>query len=170
MKKPVVLYSTLLVPIWLMILWPGTWLVVLPVSFAVNTVLLLLAGKIMKITPLSGFYAKHVVQAWMVSFLSYIVGGLLLFNLTHMETPLLDYLTWLESIGTIGLISPYTAPVSVVFILICLVISILLNFFLNRYGTFKKLESTKQRKNLLSLAFALITAPYLMAAPAGWFF
>ena len=126
-------------PIWLLLSFPLAWILVLPVNFLIDSLVLLLSLLILKIQNKKERYKKYI--------LSIFGFGLLAdsFGLAYfwMTVPVMG-------IGRTGEEPYITIPA----ILIAAIFIFLFNYFI----TFRKEE--KKHRLALSLVFAIVTAPY----------
>lgn len=142
------LYNVLF-PLWMLILFPQTWAIILPGNFIIDSIVLIISLVALRITEKKRFYKRHIFQIWGFGMLSDIIGAAYMF-----------LLLWAFEIGSMG-DEPYlTIP--------ALVISAALIFVLNYFVTFRKSDRILRRK--LALVFAVVTAPYTFLIPSSWLY
>lgn len=140
------LYNVLF-PIWLLFLVPTVWLIAIPTNFIIDSIVLLISMKVLKIEDKKDFYLKHIFFVFLFGFLSDMLGALMLLTITVIFQNITGLELWLALIGVL---------VACFFI-----------FFFNYSFTFRKLEE-KQRKEL-ALIFAIFTAPITFLIPTSLF-
>jgi len=147
MKKENKLYNVLF-PVWMMLMFPTAWIVVLPGNFAIDSLVLLVLMLILKVESKKQFYIKHIFKIFAFGLLSDAVGSLYLFAMVFFE---------ISSMGD----EPYiTVP--------ALIISAVMIFVLNYFLTFKKSDKALRLK--MALTFAIVTAPYTFLIPSSWIY
>ena len=147
-REDVKLYN-ILFPLWMLILFPAAWLVILPGNFIIDSLVLLISMAALKIAEKKLWYKKYILKIYAFGMLSDVVGSLFL-----MLTALV-----LE-LGSTGDELYLTIP--------ALLISSGLIFVLNYFVTFRKLEQPTRLK--MALIFAIATAPYTFLVPLSWIY
>ncbi len=157
MKQPssIRLYN-MLFPIFYLYLFPGAWIIVLPLNFIIDSIVLILASRKQHI---QNAYKQNILQVWLFGFLSDFVGALLLFMIalyTKDETTA-------EYIYT----SPCKSLPSFLLVTLAILVSGIAIYLFNKKFVFKHLP--KHQQHNLSLALAIFTAPYTFYLPLNWF-
>ena len=147
-KKDIKLYNVLF-PFWMLMLFPVAWLVILPGNFIIDSLVLILSLKILKIAEKKQWYCQHIFKIFAFGMLADILGAAYMFLLIAKF-----------EVGYMGDELYLTLP--------ALFISAALIFALNYFITFRK-EERKQRLQL-SLIFAIVTAPYTFLIPSSWLY
>ena len=147
-KKGVKLYNVLF-PVWMLMIFPITWLVILPGNFIIDSALLIISMFILKVTDKKRFYKKHIFKIFSFGMISDFIGAGFIFIMFA-----------LLEIGERGDELYLTVP--------ALLISSALIFIFNYFITFKKDEKIIRMK--LSLIFAILTAPYAFLIPTSWIY
>ena len=147
MKKDVKLYNVLF-PLWMLLMFPQMWLIVLPGNFLIDSLVLLICMMLFKISDKKEFYKKNILKIFGIGLLSDAIGAIFLF--ITVITEVWDFNNELYfAIGGI-------------------IISAVLIFVLNYYITFK--ECDKKTRLKLSLVFSIVTAPYTFLVPTTWLY
>ena len=147
MKKENKLYNVLF-PVWMILMFPTAWLIVLPGNFIIDSLVLLVLMLILKVESKKQFYIKHIFKIFAFGLLSDAVGSLYLFAMVIFE---------ISSMGD----EPYiTVP--------ALIISAVMIFVLNYFLTFKKSDKALRLK--MAITFAIVTAPYTFLIPSSWIY
>ena len=159
MKKQLRLYNVIF-PIWMLIFIPVIWLVVLPANFIIDSLVVLVSLKIMGETEIFSVYKSIILKVWLLGFLADILGSALLFfsQLGYSHT-------WYEYIQGPVAYNPLDNIFSLLYVLIVVVIAGAAIYFLNLRFSFKKTQLGHKKRRAVSLALAIITAPYLFLVP-----
>ena len=147
-KKGMRLYNVLF-PLWMLILFPQMWLIILPGNFIIDSLVMLVSMKVLKIEEKKQWYKKCIFKIFAIGILSDIVGSAYMFLMTAV----------LE-VGVMGDELYLTIP--------ALVISGVLIFVFNHRFTFKTMAAPLRYR--LSLIFAIATAPYTFLIPTSWLY
>lgn len=151
MKQDVRLYNVMF-PIWFFFLWPVPfWLIILPINFAIDSLVLWLAARRKKIG--EKLWKQSILRIWLIGFLSDLLGAGLIFLL----------MLGIDGLGLDWDIFhfPGTSLLSLPGVLL----AGLLIYWLNRRFSFRKTNLTTEEIRYLSLALAIFTAPYAMLIP-----
>jgi len=147
-KKDIKLYNVLF-PFWMLLLFPQTWLIVLPGNFVIDSLVLIISMFLLKIPDKKQYYKRHILKIYGFGMLSDIVGS------AYMLVLVIVF-----QVGRMG-DEPYlTVP--------ALIISAVLIFVLNYFVTFKNTDKALRLK--LSVIFAIATAPYTFLVPSNWLY
>ena len=145
--KGVKLYNVLF-PVWMLLLFPQVWLVVLPGNFIIDSIVLILCMSALKINDKKSFYKRHVLKIFGFGMLSDFIGALFMLLAVVLE------------ISKTGDELYFTIPATL--------ISAACIYIFNYFITFKKTGKITRRK--LSLVFAIATAPYTFLIPLSWIY
>ncbi len=145
MKKDIKLYNVLF-PLWLILMFPTVWCVVIPGNFIIDSLVLVVSMAVLKLENKKDFYKKYIIKIFAFGILSDVIGSL------YMLTLVMGF-----ELGTMGDEWYITLP--------ALFISAVLIFIFNYFFTFRKVE--KKRRVTFSLIFALVTAPYTFLVPSS---
>ena len=147
MKKDVKLYNVLF-PLWMLLMFPQMWLIVLPGNFIIDSVVLLISMRLFGICEKKQFYKSNILTIFSAGILSDVIGSLymLLMVMTEHYDGIREWYTTIPG----------------------LIISAVMIFILNYYITFRKCE--KKQRLWLSLIFAVVTAPYTFLVPSSWLY
>ena len=147
-NKDVKLYNVLF-PLWMLLLFPQMWLIVIPGNFIIDSLVLTLSMVVLKISDKNQFYKLHIFKIYGFGMLSDIIGSaylLLLVIVFHA--------------GRRGDELYLTIP--------ALIISAVLIFVFNYFISFRTID--KKTRFKLSLIFAIVTAPYTFLVPSSWLY
>lgn len=146
--KDVKLYNVLF-PAWFLMLIPITWLIVLPGNFLIDSLVLVIFMRCVKMQERKAFYKKHILKIFCFGLLADVVGSGWMFVTAYV-------FEW----GVYGDELYLTIP--------AVLISAVCIFLLNYFVTFRKEETVIRRK--LALTYAIATAPYTMMIPSAWIY
>lgn len=148
MKKEITLYNVLF-PLWMLLLFPQLWWIVLPGNFIIDSLVLFLAMLCLKMEEKKLFYKETIWKIFGFGLLSDFVGA----------AYLLILIAWFE-VGRMGDELWLTLP--------AVGISAVCIFLLNYFVTFKKCAPAVRLR--LALTFAVFTAPYTFLVPSAWLY
>ncbi len=143
MKKDVRLYNVLF-PVWLLLMVPRFWLVVIPGNILVDSLVLILGMKAMKLPDRRERFKRHIVPVVCFGFLADLLASGMMFALMALG--------WGGAYGDSLLL---TVP--------GVVLAAVLIYGLNVKFTFRTWDN-HQRKQM-ALIFAVATAPYTFLIP-----
>lgn len=171
MKKDFRLYN-IIFPMWMIWILPVTWLVIIPANILIDGLVIYLGLKYLKE---DGAFAKmkdYLLKTVVFGFLSDIVGAAFLFLFMAFSV---DHNTdfgkwWYKVIEGPVAYNPFDNPMAFLIVLIGVLISGFLIYFLNYNFNFKTrcIEEAKAKK--LAIYMAVFTAPYLFLLPMKLFY
>lgn len=148
-------------PVWLLFIFPLCWFVVIPIYFALCSLVIVLGMFCLKVDNKKVFYKKHIIKSFIICFLSSLFGGLLLFVTQFFEkNEIVD-----EFLSVPLSTNPYDNFWSLLYTFFAVVLSGVLIYIFNMLITFRK-EKSKKFKRVFSLVLAVLTAPYLFLVPS----
>lgn len=152
-NRDVTLYNVLF-PLWMILLFPQMWLIVLPGNFLVDSLVLLISLAVLGIPAKKQWYKHCILKIFGFGLLADVIGaGYMLLMLIVFD------------VGSSGSELLLSLP--------ALVISGVLIFVLNYFFTFDIVGTRILDKSLrlkMSLIFAVVTAPYTFLIPASWLY
>ena len=147
MKKDLKLYN-IIFPIWLLLLVPPVWLVILPANFIVDSLVILITMMVIGIHQKRKMYIKSIFKVWIFGFISDIIGTAVIFALSVLINKGFDD-------------NPaFTIP--------GVLIAAIMIFIFNYLFSFKKYDKGTRFKMALSLM--IFTAPYTFLIPTSWIY
>lgn len=157
MKRQLRLYNVLF-PIWMLFLWPGVWLILLPGNFLIDSLVLLLAMTALGYAGRKAVWKSAIFKVWGFGFAADLVGA----GITLGLMLLLDRLVpqW----------NTFLFPGGQLLVLPGIVIAGVLIYLLNRRFSFRRTALTAEQIHRLSLALAVFTAPYTLLIPSEWIY
>lgn len=148
MKKDVRLYNVLF-PVWMLLTLPTIWYIVIPGNFLIDSLVLFLLMKVMKLEEKWEFYREHIIPVFLLGFLADILASLPMWLGVYLE------------LGGIYGDSPLLTIPGVI-------LAGVLIYVFDYYISFRKLDRPLRRK--LALIFAVVTAPYTYLIPSKWIY
>ena len=148
MKKEVRLYNVLF-PVWMLMTLPVIWWIVIPGNFLIDSLVLTMAMKVLKIENRWAFYRAHIIPVFLLGFTADLLASAPMWLGMYLELggPLAD--------------SPVITVPGV------LLAGVLIYGF-DYAVSFRRLDNPLRRK--LALIFAVATAPYTYLIPSGWLY
>lgn len=166
MKHSVRLYNVIF-PLWMLLFFPVTWLLVIPANFVFDSLILLVAVRVMKLPKKKELYVKSIFRVWIFGFLADLVGAawmLLIYGIAAWSDLIGYEVEFIEAF----MVNPWKNFFALAFTVVALLISGGLIYFLNRRWTFESQPLTDRVKRHLSLCLAVTTAPYFFLIPLNW--
>ena len=157
MKKGIKLYNVAF-PIWLLLVYPSWWIVILPLNFLVDSLVLLGIAKFAKLPLLKAQFWKVIWKVWWVGFLSDIIGAMLLFYFILWKAPETDFIAALVG-------NPFLHWEALLLVITATLLSAVMIYFLNLRRSLKQLNCSQQQKRKIARYLAYWTAPYLFIFP-----
>ena len=157
-KNNIKLYNVMF-PIWFFFFFPVMWLIILPVNFLVDSLVLCLSAKRQQVDERKTLWKKHILPVWGIGFLSDLIGAGLVFliYLVVAESPLVD--TWMN---------PVFFPGTCIISLPGVALAGWMIYILNKKLTFRKSQLDPAVIHKICLHLAIFTAPYTMLIPLYW--
>ena len=147
MKKYTRMYNVLF-PVWMLILFPQMWLIVLPGNFLIDSLVLLLGMYVLMIAEKGAFYKQNILKIFLFGLLADVIGAAFMLLMLVLN------------ISVMGDEWYFTVP--------AIIISAVCIFVLNYYVTFRTADKNLRFK--LAMTFALATAPYTFLIPTSWLY
>lgn len=151
MKKR--LYNVIF-PVWALVLVsPLIWTIILPANFLIETIVLLVACVIFKLSNVKEVYKKSILKMFFCGLLSDLIGAVIL---------IVGSKCWYSNI----LYSPFASVSNIVYISICVIISSIFIYVFNYNFIFKNVDIKNKKRRQIALFVTIFTAPYLFFYPA----
>lgn len=164
MKQENKLYNVMF-PIWMLLWFPQTWIITLPVNFIIDLFVLWVAMKRLQVSERKSKLKKAILKTWIAGFAADFVGGFLMLAVAFIS----DSAWWDEYMTSMIMANPFGSWCAFLWTTVCVFIAAVLIYFLNRKWCLKGLELTKEQMHKIALAMAVFTAPYLFYLPTIWF-
>ncbi len=158
--------NNVIFPIWLIVIIPPVILITLPANFIVDSLVILLAFYLLKISDKLIKYKKCILKVWGFGFLTDIIGSFLLFSTVFLDS--FDFLA--KNLMEPIMWNPFSNPIALVYEVCVITLSGYLIYLFNYKFSFQKPDLDEEQKKKVSLLLAIITAPYLFLLPTSLFY
>lgn len=168
--KSVTLYN-MIFPLWMLWLFPLTWLVVLPANYVIDRLVVKLTQKRCAMPDVCKNDRYVLLKVWGFGFLSDIIGtaGMFLANAIEFSSPATDK-WWYDHIAHPTSYNPFASVYGFLWTAACAAIAGVCIYLFNYHISFKKAGLDDEQRKRMSLNLALITAPYLLFLPTMWIY
>lgn len=154
-RTPKKLYN-LIFPIWFFWMIPSlAWLLILPANFLVDSLVLLVTAHFLRLEQGKRLWKKSILKIWLIGFASDFAGAVLCLIVMMVLGEFLDTHAF----------NPYFFPGATLHAIPGVLLAGVMIYFLNRKYSFRGFELPPEILHKLSLALAVLTAPYLMMIP-----
>ena len=161
MKKPVQLYNVLL-PIWLLWIFPQVWLIILPGNLVIDLLVLLIALAVLKRRDKGAIVKALWWKLWLLGFAADAVGvGWMVLG---MFTAAYGQGWWAENLTDITG-SPFRTPLALAWTLAGVCIAGACIYFFDRRAMGGCPLLTARERHVTALLLAILTAPWLFLIP-----
>lgn len=160
-NKDIKLYN-IIFPVYMLWLIPPVIFIVGILNFIIDSVVVLITEKILKIEDIFSKYKKVILKVWIFGFLADFIGALFLFITSALFEELNIPIKYNINYNPFGNI--YALIITIIGILIAGI----LIFIFNKKICFKKIDITEKQRFILSLVMAIVTTPYLFLLPMNW--
>lgn len=174
MRKPVVLRNVAF-PVFMLLLLPPVWLVILPLNLLVDLAVLLVGYQLLieRVGTRGAMRAlgwKTAVVTWLFGFLADFAGGGLLLGATMANElfPALRQESW-NAIQSAIIYNPFRNLWALSIVLLAVALVGVLIYLFARYIGLRRIGDLAARRKL-ALALAVCTAPYLFLLPTEWLY
>ena len=152
MKK----FYNVMFPLFFLAFFPITWLYILPANFVIDSLVVFLGMKHLKLDNKKEVYKKSILKVWLIGFLSDMLGCLVLLPSIFIKN---------DSFKEAMIWNLYKSPISVLLYCLAIFLAGLAIYYLNKKISFKKTELNIPQIHKLSLYLAVFTAPYVLLIP-----
>lgn len=169
-KNGIKMYNVVF-PIWLLWLFPLTWIIILPANFIIDSLVVLITLKLLKVNNTKSLYKKSILKVWWFGFLSDLIGALILLvpELMGKIIPANYSARWDKLTSAISYY-PFESIYSFLWVIVAIVVTSFFIYLFNYKASFVDLDMEEDSKKKLALSLAICTAPYLFMLPTAWFF
>jgi len=170
-NKTTKLYNVIF-PIWMLWIFPLTWLVILPANFVIDLLVTALTMKVLKIDHIWATAKPVILKVWLFGFLADLIGTAVMLVATFLDEGTLGPTAgewWYQNISYPVNYNPFQSVYGFLWVTLCVVLAAFMIYLFNRKVSFKKAPLTDRQKRQLSLSLAVFTAPYLFYLPTMLF-
>jgi hypothetical protein len=171
MKKSNIKLYNVIFPIWLLWLFPITWIVILPANFVIDLLVVIVTLKFLKAENIKAIVKSIILKVWIFGFIADFIGTALMLLSSFIS---FDYNTpfgqwWYDNITDAVCYNPYKSIYAVVWVTACAAITAMAIYLFNYKLVLKKTGLEESQKKKLALSLAIFTAPYTFFIPTAWF-
>lgn len=149
-------------PIFMMLLFPPFWIVVIPINYLIDYIVVYLSMKYLQISDIKEKTKKVILKVWLFGFLSDIIGSMILLNTGNLSKILnIDSQYWYEYIYNNIAYSPTKNIYSFLIVSLSIFISGLFIYFFNYKLSLNNIDISPRDKKKLALLIAIFTSPYI---------
>ena len=152
-------------PISLINIFPLTILIFLPITFLLNTIILLIELKFLKIINIRKIYKKAIFKIWIIGLISYFIGISIMMLTDYFGNIPFMYDNIILPIST----NPFSNIYAVIYCSSIVILCLFIIYFLNKKISFINTGISEKNKKIISILLALLTAPYFFFVPNNLF-
>lgn len=161
MKKEIRLYNVIL-PIWLLLIFPQAWLIVVPGNLIVDCLVLLIALAALKHQGKKAVFKQVWWKLWLLGFAADAVGVAWMFLGWLLYLPFGD--VWENTVGHISH-NAFAHPAAFLWTLAGVVLAGVCIYFFDKKAMAKCGLLSHREKHIIALTMAVVTAPWLFFIP-----
>ena len=168
MNKKVTLYNAMF-PLWMLMLFPQMWLLIIPINFLLDSVVILITGKLRKIKNILECYKKSIMKSFLFGFAADSIGAVVMLIPEFTQNGWRQN-TVLYEISRAMMLNPFSNIFVFLYVILAIVVSMFFIYNFNLKFVFKKLDIEEKEKKILALAMMFVTAPYTFLVPTVWLY
>lgn len=161
MKREHRLYNVIF-PIWMLVLFPQVWLIVIPGNLLVDCLLLLLTLLALKHRDKGGVVKQLWWKFWLLGFAADAIGVAWMLLGWLLAVPFGSW--WESSVGHI-MHNAFAHPAAFLWTLAGVAIAGVCIYFFDKWAMGRCALLTPREKHIIALAMAIVTAPWLFFIP-----
>ena len=167
-KKSVKLYN-LIFPVWVVWLFPITWVAIVPANILVDFLVTLLALKLIKIENPMSVIKKSLAKTVALGFVADIMATAVLMTMAFgINGKGNNFSKWFfDNISGPILNDYYETPWGILVMILAVVFAGYLVYIFNRKFSFRHTDLSESQIKKVSITLAIITAPYLFLIPTN---
>lgn len=158
-------------PIWMLWLFPETWIVILPANFLIDLLVIVLTMRHLQIPDRKRKAKKIIFKTWLCGFAADFVGNFLMFAIVFLDfggnTAFGRW--WQDCVSNPVSFNPFSSIWAFLWVTICVAVTALCIYGLNKKICLAGTDLEERQKKKLALSLAVFTAPYLFYLPTEWF-
>ena len=165
MNRQTRLYNVIF-PIWLLILFPQVWLVILPGNLAIDCLALFLTLRALKHPDKKAVMKRLWWRFWLLGFLADFVGvAWMILGWVSSLIPSAAWQEWWNENMSYTLYNCFRSPVAFLWTLAGVVLAGVCIYFFDRRAMRSCTELTIRQRHVIALTMAIATAPWLFFIP-----
>lgn len=164
--KNIIFYNVIF-PIWLLLLIPFSWVIVLPINYVIDLFVIIVTLAIIGVSEKRKLAKSIILKVWIFGFIADIIGAIFMLLITMIPFPDEKVFRewWYHNIVFAVSYDPLANQYAFLWTTFCVLVSMCFIYFFNFKICLKKTSVDKAAKIKLSLALAIFTAPYLFYFP-----
>lgn len=166
MKQETRLYNVIL-PIWLLWLFPQLFVLVAPANLAVDCLVLTAVLAALKHQNKRAVVKKLWWKFWLLGFVADFIGVLLLLPGVFLSSLIPDA-PWTYDIDMAMIVNPFRHPVALLWTISGVALAGVCIYFFDRRAMKKCDLLTERERHVVALTMAVVTAPWLFLLPLYW--
>lgn len=168
-KKRVKLYNVIF-PIWMLWLFPQTWLVALPANFLIDFLVIVFSMRYLQIPDRKSKVKKVILKTWLCGFAADFVGTFLMILIVFLD---FDRNTafgrwWYDCVSDPVCLNPFGSIWAFLWVTFCVAVTAFCIYNLNKKICLSGIDLEEGQKKKLAWSMAVLTAPYLFYLPTEW--
>ena len=171
-KKDIKLYN-MIMPIWLLVIFPFTWVFILPLNYLIDTLVLRLTMKKLKVEKRKEIYKMTILKTWIYGFLADFIGAAIILIpswwLYEIVNPNTAFGFVIQEMGQV-MLNPFDNVFSFLIALVATMVGAYFVYLFNYKFALKKAFEEgyidQKTKKKIAISMAVFTAPYLFLLPA----
>lgn len=165
-NQKITLYN-MIFPIWMLILVPHSWVVILPVNYVIDAFVVKAALSFLHIEDRKKVFKSVINYVWALGFAADIIGALCMLAIILIP---IESKWWYYHIQDAVSYNPLRTVYSFLLTSLCVAIAGYCIYRFNFKLFSKRTELDEGTKKKVCLALAIVTAPYLFFLPMEWFY
>lgn len=165
MKNSSIKLYNVIFPIWMLLIFPQTWLVVAPVNFIIDFAVVFFMMKKLGIQQPKEKAKKVILKVWLCGFIGDLFGGAFMFISSFFSANN----WWYQNVAR-HVYNPFRSIYAFLWTSACVLVSTAAIYYLNKCYCLTELNLEEKHTNKIAMALAVITAPYLFLLPTSWFY
>lgn len=161
--KNEILYNMVL-PLWLLILVPRIWALIVPLNFIVDSIVFLLIMCVLGLEEKKILYKKSIIKIWIMGFAADIIAAIIMIIGTY-----LIFNNCAPKITKALVNNPFDNLVALFWTFLCVLIGGAIIYAFDKHIALKQTQLSEEKKRKISLLMAVFTAPYVMLIPTELF-
>lgn len=165
MKKQNIKLYNVIFPLWALMIFPQAWLIAAPANFVIDFAVVYFMMKKLGIDAPKDKTKKVILKVWLRGFAGDFAGGIFMFASSFFSSNR----WWYQNIAR-HVYNPFRNIYVFLWTGACVLLSAVAIYCLNKIYCFNQSDFEEMHIKKISLALAIITAPYLFLLPTVWFY
>lgn len=162
-KNNIELYN-IIMPLWLLYLFPSMWFIVIPSNFVLDLLFLTVAMKIVGTSNLLINIKKTILKTWILGFVADFIGCMVMIPMGLGEFGNGNAIV--SQIREHLMVNPCSNTYSFIWTTLCVLVAAAFIYLFNYKIALKETELDIKQRKKVAIFMAIFTAPYLFFFPA----